>query len=277
MKARFVYTLFLAVLAALTLTANKSGRASAAGIGNTGAPGDDASPNGTPRTCSYCHAGGNFNATITIALRDSTGASVSTYQPGQVYTLRIATNASGSLPGYGFQAIGLRNSDNSDLDGFSDPGNNNYKIATIANGRTYAEHDNISNDSVFNVRFTAPPAGTGSITFYTAANVVNRNGFTSGDQPLSGTLTVLENGSTAVSETVTLGNGGNGALKATVDEGGSWRLRVFDLGGRLLIEKHLHLVPGVNTLALPTDYLPAGVAVVQLARGQKNACIKVLF
>ncbi len=57
---------------------------------------------------------------------------------------------------------------------------NNYKIATIPNGRTYAEHDNVSTPNIFNVVWTAPAAGTGNVT-YAAGNAVDKNGLNSGD------------------------------------------------------------------------------------------------
>jgi hypothetical protein len=182
MKIRLVYLLFLTTLGALVLPASKNGRASQDKTGNTGAPGDDANPNGTPRICTYCHFGAAAPQ-VSIRVLDAGGDTVTAYIPGQQYTARVAINTNiTTLTGFGFQMIALRDNGNVDLDGFSDPGNNtvnNYKIATIPNGRTYAEHDNVSvNNSQFNVVWTAPAAGTGPVTFYAAGNAVNRNGST---------------------------------------------------------------------------------------------------
>ena len=190
MKFRLVYLIFFTLLVSVIFMSNKNGRAASQNAGNTGAPGDQSNANGSPRTCNYCHSGSTLTATMNIAVIDSTGAAVTQYVPGRQYTERVTINSSGAaFNGYGFQTIALKDAGNTDLDGFSDPGGNNYKISSISNGRTYAEHDNVSTSNVFEVKWTAPPAGTGPITFYAAGNGVNKNGLSSGD---SGAFNVLQ-------------------------------------------------------------------------------------
>jgi hypothetical protein len=133
MKIRLVYLLFLTILCAIVLPASKNGRASQDKTGNTGAPGDEANPNGTPRICSHCHFGAAAPE-VSVRVLDGNGDTVTTYIPGQQYVARVAINTNvATLTGFGFQMIALRDNGNVDLDGFSDPGNNtvnNYKIAS---------------------------------------------------------------------------------------------------------------------------------------------------
>ena len=165
---RLLFSTLIFSLIVLLSMGNKNGRASSANRGNTGAPGDETSL-GQPKTCMNCHNQGPITASLAISVLDADNQPVTQYRPGQPYTAQVKITASGSgLMGYGFQMIALRDAGNTDLDGFTDSNPNNYKIASISNGRTYAEHDNISSSNTFNVNWTAPAAGTGSVTFYSS-------------------------------------------------------------------------------------------------------------
>lgn len=289
MKIRLIYLLFLTILGALVLPASKNGRASQDKTGNTGAPGDDANPNGTPRICTYCHFGAAAPQ-VSIRVLDAGGDTVTAYIPGQQYTARVAihTNIS-TLTGFGFQMIALRDNGNVDLDGFSDPGNNtvnNYKIATIPNGRTYAEHDNVSvNNSQFNVVWTAPAAGTGPVTFYAAGNAVNRNGSTDGDGAAAATLHLTEQGATATSDATV------GAVQLKVWPNpvvhrarlavhsilpGQYRFRAYDLSGQTIWASTQYLGHGVTQIELPAGDWAPGIYFVEATDGQRRSVVKVL-
>ena len=290
MKIRLVYLLFLTILCALVLPASKNGRASADKTGNTGAPGDDTNPNGTPRICTYCHFGA-ANPAVTIRVLDANGDTVTAYTPGQQYTARVAINTNvPSLTGFGFQMIALRDSGNVDLDGFSDPGNNtvnNYKIATIpGNSRTYAEHDNVSvNNSVFNVVWTAPAAGTGPVTFYAAGNAVNRNGSTSGDGAGATTLKLTEKSATSASDLAVLPVqlkvwpnpvSETAQIEINAKKAGQGRFRVIDLSGKEIWRSEQHLGQGVTRLELPTGNWTPGVYVLEAKLGEAGTRVKIV-
>lgn len=200
MKLHLLLTTFVIATVLVLSMGNKNGRASSANRGNTGAPGDETSL-GQPKTCLNCHNQGPILASVEIKVFDSDSQAVSVYHPGLDYTATVIITATGkNLHGYGFQMIALRDSGNIDLDGFSDINPNNYKIASITNGRTYAEHDNISTTNTFHVKWKAPPAGTGSVTFYAAGNGVNANGSTSGDGAGFNSLQLLEFETVAAAE-----------------------------------------------------------------------------
>lgn len=289
MKIRLVYLLFLTILCALVLPASKNGRASADKIGNTGAPGDDANPNGTPRICTYCHFGAAA-PTVSIRVLDADGDSVSTYIPGQQYTARVTINTNvPSLTGFGFQMIALRDSGNTDLDGFSDPGNNtvnNYKIATIPNGRTYAEHDNVSvNNSVFNVVWTAPAAGTGPITFYTAGNAVNRNGSTSGDGAAATTLKLTEQSATSAPELSDASlqmkvwpNPVSDIARVEINtaQAGQYQFRVVDISGKTVWQQTQRLGQGASWLEIPAAVWAPGMYCLEAVSGDARQVIKLV-
>lgn len=282
---RLVILLLSTCFAALVLMGNKNGRASQAQRGNTGAPGDE-TQGGQPVTCMSCHNLGPISASLAITVLDAEGNSVTQYVPEQDYTARVTITASGpNLSGYGFQMIGLRDSNNSDLKGFSDMNPNNYKLASIPGGRVYAEHDNISASNTFNVKWKAPIAGTGNITLYAAGNGVNGNGLTTGDGASFSSLKLTE-------MTYSVQNKRDGEPRLSIfpnpvqEEAvlsvenvmpGTYRLLAFDATGTIVWEGLQNTVSGdVSSFSLPAASWQPGVYFVRLEHSGKAATVKVL-
>lgn len=286
MKIRLFLLFMLAMVGLLTLPGNKNGRASQSGKGNTGAPGDE-TLNGAPYTCTGCHNDGAFNPVVFISILDTGGVAITHYTPGKLYTARVSINAAGAgLSGYGFQMIALRDTGNIDLDGFSDVNPNNYKIATINNGRTYAEHANVSASNTFNVRWTAPPAGTGSVTFYAAGNAVNGNSNSNGDGAATSSLKLLEE--------ITLSSGEPGTptgpalrvrpnpvsafaqLELSLPTAGKYQLTVFDPAGQLVWSSESNMPAGNSTYQIPTELWQAGAYFLSLKGANNSQSVKIL-
>ena len=194
---KHIYLLFSILLAATVFLANSGGRAADARAGNTGAPGDQSS-GGNPVTCQFCHNSATIQILTNIQLLDANGMEVTTYIPGQTYRLRTTVSPTrGNPTGYGYQLIPILDRNNTDAKGLQNPASN-VKIVTVpSSGRTYAEHNGISNSPVFEIDWTAPAAGSGAVSFYAAANGVNRNGGSSGDGAASARLTIEESLGTA--------------------------------------------------------------------------------
>jgi hypothetical protein len=281
--------LVLGCIFSLALLSNKNGRASSQGKGNTGAPGDELNSNGTPKTCVNCHNSGPITATVGITLLKPNGDTVTNYAPNTDYILRVDVNGTGTIQGYGFQMIGLRNSDSTDVKGMSDFGgvtSNNYKIATIQNGRTYAEHANTSQKDTFNVRWKSPVAGTGAITFYAAGNAVNGNNGTGGDGAAFSKLVLPEEGTTS---THALGQVSSLQVRVfpnpivddmrvlfNAPESGTYQLRLNSLDGRLLMEERRYLSPGAQTLDLSLGNVPRGTHFLTIDSGKHRGSVKVV-
>lgn len=202
-------------------SSNSNGRATQANTGNTGAPGETT-------ICSGCHSGGNFG-TITPTIQvfqQGTTTPVSAYVAGTTYDIRFTVSASmGSPAGYGFQMTCLTSPANNPLAGYSNLGPNaKQKLVTTGTymGRTYVEHNGVGSINQFDMSWTAPAAGTGTVKFYAAGNCVNLSGSTAGDKAASTSFTLPESLPLEVSATVTdiLCFGQNtGALDITVTGG----------------------------------------------------------
>ncbi len=175
----------------MLFSGNSNGRATQAGQGNTGAPGEGG------QTCGNCHNGGAFGPVSgTLSVLDGTGNPVSAWQSGQTYDLEFELSSSGSPSGYGFQLTALDASET--FAGSLSAGSANTKVATASavGSRPYAEHNGGASASPnFTVSWTAPAAGTGPVTFYFCGNAVNVNGASSNDNAMPGrSLSLPEDG-----------------------------------------------------------------------------------
>jgi len=220
-KYRIVAALFATVAAYIFLTSSSNGRATAANTGNTGAPNEST-------TCANCHSGGAYGVTtVSIqAFQLGTTTPVTSYIPGAAYDMRVTvTKTSGTPVGYGFQMTALTTPGNLPQSGYSNLASNvKQKLITSGtyNGRTYVEHNGVTNNNQFNFRWTAPSTGVGSIRFYAAGVCVNGNGGTGGDNAgvTSITLTQAVPLSASLSSTdPTCFGQNNGSINLTVTGG----------------------------------------------------------
>ena len=176
-------------------------------VARTGAPGDGG-------TCVTCHTGTSGHGNLVMGLSTFTNS----YVPGQTDTLVIALTNPGEIR-WGFEVTALKNSDNTMAGTLSTtPDLATQTGAATSGGKTYIGHRSNgaiapfdSNDGTFwgspgigawLVEWTAPPQGTGDVTFYVsgvAANGDESSGST--DTTYTATLTIPEQGSSPVTST----------------------------------------------------------------------------
>jgi hypothetical protein len=193
MKPKSTLILFLAGGAAYLALTSYAGGPGNGGLGDLSAVGCSGSG---------CHSASN-SATVVhpITLVDYNNgqpAPAGKYEPGKVYhvTVRGTLNpANASLTDFGFQTT-ARNASNATVGTILLVGTADVQTYT-ANGRTGVEHNgripkSPNGDLTTFWRWTAPPAGTGTVTFRTALNAVNGNSDATGDQPNVGTTVFTE-------------------------------------------------------------------------------------
>jgi len=163
----FKFILFLIPVSAFVLMSNSGGRIAE---GNSGSPGDGGGEN----TCSKCHSGGNFGATVAIQTEVPTGG----YALNTSYGIQVDINGSSGSK-HGFQITAERISDNSKVGTFADDGVDNR----IVSGGTHVTHTSTGNSkTTWNFNWTSPTSDVGAVKFYVAANAANGDGNTTGDQ-----------------------------------------------------------------------------------------------
>lgn len=152
--------------------------------GHTGAPGES--------TCLSCHGGSTLNpgnAIRTLVFNGS--AAVTSYVPGQTYTA-VFTVVNPATTVFGFQMI-AKNSTGTNVGTFIAT---NAAQAQLSGGymeQTFAGRlATTPGTKSWSFSWTAPAAGTGNVTFYTATNVANADGSTGGDQIYTNAFVLTE-------------------------------------------------------------------------------------
>jgi hypothetical protein len=199
MNWKMIFVTASLLLGGFLLISSSGGRASTADEGNTGAPGDVAEDD---RTCQNCHNSAGIQVTLQLSIADTFGIPAAFYIPGNIYEVKVNVLAAVGTPAaYGFQLVAETNLDHLSTNSFSSHSENAQLVST-SNNRQYAEHKEPSDTSLFSVRWAAPPTGSGSVTFYACGNGVNLDSMNTGDGAAKSSLTLFEEGMSAVSEII---------------------------------------------------------------------------
>tara|TARA_B110000902_G_scaffold242122_1_gene293147 strand:+ start:1583 stop:2365 length:783 start_codon:yes stop_codon:yes gene_type:complete len=158
----FNFLLLLIPVSAFILMSNSSGRTS----GSSGSPGDGG------KTCTECHAGGNFSASLQITDDIPAGG----YELNTDYNITVTNTSTASK--HGFQVTAEKTSNDSKVG-----------IFTAGTGSQAFSNDNYlthttsgNNQNSWSFTWTSPATDEGEIKFYSASIAANGNGGTTGDQ-----------------------------------------------------------------------------------------------
>lgn len=177
-----VYSVFILLGIGVIALSNSGGPAAGFAGARTGAPGEG--------SCSNCHGGGSFGTSVLLEVfENGTTTPATSYVGGTTYDVKVTVNNTSGNPKFGFQSTVL-NSSNAMAGSFNTPGSNTQ--VTPLGGRSYIEHNAASTPNTFTAKWVAPPALTGTVTFYVNGNCVNGTGGTSGDQAAGSQLSLPE-------------------------------------------------------------------------------------
>lgn len=282
MKNTLIYTLFSLGLAFCLFQSSSSGRANAAGSGNTGAPGE-------ATTCITCHGtNASVQVDLNIEIQNADGEIVTTYLPETTYNLKVSiTPTMGEPAAYGFQMVSINapvDEDGEAINTWANASDNASIIDLSFVERTYVEHDGPSSTNEFTVEWTAPSEGAGVVTFYACGNGVNFNGSTSGD---NADCQKLEFSEGIVSSTATQADGidiqlaPNPAhdfvqLLSKLETSGSYSIQIFTLSGQLMQEQFHNLPSGEQNTRLDISQLPSGTYILRLGNPREAAHLKLV-
>ena len=162
----FKFLLFLIPVSAFLLMSNAGGREQSL----SGSPGD------TNNSCTQCHSGGSFGATVTITSDIPSGG----YDLNTEYNITVTANSSASK--HGFQITAERVSDNLKVGTFIPDGNAKTKIFDSGRSLTHTIASTSLNENSWSFKWKSDQSDRGQIRFYVAAVAANSNGNTSGDE-----------------------------------------------------------------------------------------------
>lgn len=244
--------------------------------GHTNSPAD-----GMTCTMSGCHGG---TATVSATQIISSNVPANGYSPGQTYTITAAVSQTG-INKFGFQISPQRT--NGQLMGTLAITN---ATTTKIVGSKYVTHTSSGTAGTSNARtwsfdWTAPAAGSGTVTFYGAFNFANGNNASSGDVIRTNTLSINEN-TTGLSELATLANINvfpNPVIdklnvQISLEKPAGVHLSIFDLTGRVVSERVFpEVFSGENllTMDLPAE-LTSGVYQLLVITPEGKSATKII-
>jgi len=130
--------------------------------------------------CASCHSGGSGTTTVGITMKNSSGTAVTQYTAGATYTLELnVSGTSGNRRAVQGVVLTTANAQAGVLSGAT-----GFSAISTVSGRQYLEHSTPATSLasyVFSATWTAPAAGTGTVTVYSSGLAANNNGVTSGD------------------------------------------------------------------------------------------------
>lgn len=167
-----------------------------AGANAVGAPASMTGSPGDGNNCTSCHSG---TATVQAGLITS-DIPLTGYVPGQTYTITGSITASGKTK-FGFQ-ISPQNASGA-LKGTMIVTNSTH--TQLTNSGKYITHkfggtNFMSGTASWSFDWTAPVAGSGTVTFYGSFNSTNSNSNTSGDLITLSTLSVSEDATVGIED-----------------------------------------------------------------------------
>lgn len=142
----------------------------------TGAPGEN--------NCTYCHAGTVQDGTTenVLLVKDASSQPVSSYFPGQHYTISLSLNSNPIKKGFSSTVLDNLDQMAGSLTGLGLGGTQGFESFGLA--RDYVSHTTASNTGAtteWSWTWHAPSTNVGDVTFYVATNIANDNGESSGD------------------------------------------------------------------------------------------------
>lgn len=251
--------------------------------GYTGSPGENA--------CNNCHNSNSLNSgggSVTISSPDLINWS---YFPGTTYTINVKVKKSGvGKFGFGFEAL-LPSGANGGLISTTNSPNAKILSATVlGNSRTNAVHmqpNHFSQDSIiFSFEWTAPAAGTGNVTFYSAGNATNSGNNSSGDFVYTTNQVVTEASTIDIQSHLAdkfitiFPNPTSDVIKFSLPanlEQAQTMLQIYDINGALV---HNDILVGANNalnMFTDVDNIKAGIYFVHLQNGNWQHKEKILL
>jgi len=248
-----------------------------------GGAGNRTGSNNSTANCSTggCHSANTSNTQITITVMNN-GTAVTTYVPGQTYTVTISgINTSGtSLPYFGFQASTVSNANTANQAGTITATAGSTALRNAGSLQLLEHTTPIAGTAVSggwsystSFQWQAPAAGTGQVKFFVTLNAVNHNGLVSGDQPNANTAIISEapTGVNEATKDVALKVFPNPAqndvnIHADNVTPGTYTVTVFDLTGKKLENKNVTATGSELETSISVSGWAAGMYHVQLSK-----------
>jgi hypothetical protein len=277
MKLKFLLITLLSITLVLCVNTILMSYQTGSPAGYTGAPQD-----GVTCAVSGCHTSKLDDTTngsrLTVQLLNNQSPVVN-YAPGKSYTLKIRLRRAGCVK-MGFETTAFKGTKFVHAGSFIIGSNSNINFTPSNND--YVTHsfsgtaitDTVADATVWTVDWTAPPAGTGTVNFYTSGNATNDDATVLGDHIYTNKLAINESTSGIEEANNPFENihiypnpaHDNISVSYTLSEVSNTGIEVTDLNGRqvqrLFYGKQQ---PGEHTFSAKLDDMPAGMYFLRIS------------
>jgi hypothetical protein len=304
MKKRILLFTLVAGIGALTTSSWITGVANTAGYDCTGAETGLGNPTGCAAPGSSCHSTTATSGILVAIELDSAGIAVSHYTGGHSYTIKVTgTNNSTAtdLSKYGLQvavitgSVAVTTPTNAGTFGTPPTGTRytpaspgSYVVNVIENRTQMTPATGTGGTGttyVTLIPWTAPAAGTGTISIWTSLNAVNNNNLQdAGDLWNTSHLAVPEPAPTAVANVVNnvsvkaFPNPVVNNLQLQIEDAteGTYDLRVFSLNGKMVATEQINVSGSTSTTAINTSAWASGLYTLVLTNENSSKVITVV-
>lgn len=231
--------------------------------GKTGAPGDG--------SCTSCHSGTVQSGTgfQTVVLTNAAGTMVSSYNPGETYTVSVGmltTNAKN-----GFEIVALTPS-NTQAGTVTITNATTTKTVTFGGKTRITQKTGGTSLNNWSFSWTAPATNVGNVTFYLGTNVSNSNNNDNGDvirnsQHVFGSTAGIEENTEKVAINLGYTQATNSlTIDLTSKLNGEAAINLVDLSGKSVQFEQLgNVATGNNMLSVKlNNQLPKGVYIAHI-------------
>jgi len=250
----FKFLLLLIPVSAILLMSASAGRNGS----YSGSPGDGGN------TCTQCHSGGSFNASLAL----QTEVPPEGYELGATYSLNVEITSTSNSK-HGFQITAEKVSDGTKIGTFIADGSSNQ----LKNGGTHVTHTATGNSQkIWNFNWKAPTTDVGEIKFYVSGLAGNGSG-AGGDQVVTTTSTTFN--VLGVSEAKRLNfkmypNPASERITIQLPSGSNKAaVQFYDYLGRLALEKTISSRDNNNNNNIDVNNLSKGVYILKVLTDDK--------
>jgi len=231
--------------------------------GKTGAPGD--------QTCTQCHSGTVQSGTNfqTVVLTNASGTIVTSYNPGETYTVTVGMLTSNAKNG--FEIVALTPS-NTQAGSVAVTSATTTKTVTFGSKTRITQKSGGTSLNNWSYSWTAPATNVGNVTFYLGTNVSNSNNNDNGDvirnsQHVFGSTAGIQENTAKVAINLGYSKASNSlTIDLASQLNGEAAINLVDLSGKSVQFEQLgNVSTGNNMLSVKlNNQLPKGVYVAHI-------------
>ena len=227
-------------------------------------PGAKSSSLGDGADCTSCHAGSALSGTSWI----SSNIPMTGYVPGTSYTITLTGTHTG-VAKFGFE-LTAEDISNAKIGSFNITNSTETQLTNAMHAVTHTGSGlTPTNDSkTWSFDWTAPVAGSGSVTFYASLNAADGNNSTTGDVIYNTNYTYTEDLSIGIdNETQNnsfriFPNPVNNVLSIETTSNQHYEVKILDITGKLIISDQFN--GGLETTNINISTLPKGSYIIQI-------------